>query len=55
MSASPLGTVIGSGAQSRKSPGRESVGQETDSPGMSSLRGWWEMELSLGTSYRAGL
>ena len=36
--ASPLGAVIGSGAQSRKTPERESAGQEPDNPGMSSLR-----------------
>lgn len=36
--ASPLGSVIGSGAQSRKTPERESAGQEPDNPGMSSLR-----------------
>ena len=55
MIASPLGTVIGSGAQNRKTPEKEGAGQEPDNPGMSSLRGWLEMKLSLGTSYRTGL
>lgn len=48
------GTGVGSGAQSGKISEREGAWQESENPGASSLRGWWEMKLSLRTSYGAG-